>query len=233
MNKDIKIMIELQRYKGNVLDAEKKIEHDKKSIKRWQSVLSELSGVKSSLENNIKNLNSRIKAKEVTLLGIYEKVKKLEDRRTLLQSERELKAVGKELDQVLSEQSILEEKLIYAMDELDENEKKMVLTAKELQETDKQVAADIEMLKGKISESETIILNNNEKFNSLVENLSPQVKTRFVKLLKSKGCKAVGKVAGQICSNCNFQVPAQLEADASNDDKIVICTNCGGFIYRA
>ena len=232
MSNDIDIMIELQEYWGIVLSTNVDIARKKKSIKMWQDELAELKGKIASLQNSIKNFKNDIKSNELQLSEIEEKISKLQQRKTSIHNERELKAVNTELESTEEQQSNSEDILINLMDSLSDDEKSLETYESELVDKEKQVDSDITKLNNDITSFKKIISENNEKFDTKKENLSPAHRSKFLKLLKSKEGRAIAEINGEICGFCNFQIPAFLAIEASKSGNPSVCSNCGRYIYK-
>ncbi len=232
MNKEIKLMVEIQRLSDLISEKNKEIERYEKSINFWKDDLSQK-------EKNLSNLNSKsldlqkiIKSNEIDLAEIEEHLKKLDEQKYQISSEKELNAIETELKTEKDKEDSIEEVLITKMDELDETEKTIALSKKEVEDSKEQVAKDVKGLVAKID----ILKEENEKSQNAMDEtlteLSPSVKAIFSKLLKSKNGIALGKVKGDACGACNFQIPSSLVTEAEDETKIAKCTNCGRFIYK-
>jgi len=232
MNKDIKIMIELQRYWGNILQADAEIDRCNKNITLWEKELTDKNGVLLKLNEEIKLLKNSIKQNELDLTEIDNRIKKLEERRLILKTEREVEALNHELEKFKTEGGDIEEILIGLMDDLDSKSDDSSNKQNELDEMNVQVESDIEKIKSKITGFQKDISDNQSRYDEMLPALSNVVKSRFEKMLKSKGGKGIGEVNGEICGSCNFQIPSSLAAEASHDDKLVVCSNCGRYIYK-
>lgn len=232
MNKDIKIMIELQRFWQNILTEEKDIERNNKSIEYWRNDLKEKEAEIDTIKDEIKNLKSTIKTNELQLNELDLKVKKLENQRLSIGKEKELTAIDHEIETVNKGRGDIEEKLINDMDSLEEKENRHESLMNELEDSQKQVDNDISEIQKKIDKSESIIMENKEKYNELIDALNTRYSSKFDKMLKSKHGIAVAKVDNNVCSGCNFEIPASLAIEALKTDSITNCTNCGRFIYR-
>jgi predicted nucleic acid-binding Zn-ribbon protein len=66
----------------------------------------------------------------------------------------------------------------------------------------------------------------------VLNQLPSMYKSKFVKMISSRDGKGVARVEGEICGSCNFKIPSFLAIEASKDDKVVNCTNCGKYIYK-
>ncbi|HOK01357.1 MAG TPA: C4-type zinc ribbon domain-containing protein [Spirochaetota bacterium] len=231
MNEEIKIMIELQHYWDNVMLCESEISRFNKSIQIWNKNREDLKNELQKKEALIKSQKLKSKEAESTLKEIEEKIKKLQLKKDSLKSEREIEAYQKELEKISADKDNCENFVLELMDRIDSLEDEISQLKIEWDETDKQVSNDIELIKSKIFLEEKKLAESKESFYALVEKLSPQSKTRFLKLIGSKDGKAIAKLNGEICGHCNFQIPSSLAAEVAKGEKIVSCTNCGRFIY--
>lgn len=232
MNNDINIMIQLQNIWDKVLAGKDVIRRSENSIEFWKKNLNEKRAEVAKYEELLIKFKKNIKEKEIDLAELETHYAKTEERLKLVKSERELEAQKHEHEKIAADKDAKEELLINIMDELDETEKKLEKLKNELEESENQVDADIRELKSKIVKEENDINENQSEFDTLLEDLSPEYSSRFQKLLNSKNGRGVGKVEGDICSSCNFKIPASLATESSMDEKAVSCTNCGRFIYR-
>ncbi len=232
MNKDLKIMIGLQRYWDVILENRAQIERANKSIDFWKKDLADLEKNHTVLTAEIKNLKNDIKQHELQLGEQDDKLKKLNERKPALIHEREITAIDKEISGVKEIQGGLEENLIESMDLLDSQEQKETQLSQDLTEKRENVKNDVEKLNNDVTNYNGIITENQAKFDEHAAALSPQVKTRFVKLTQSKkDGKGIGPLNGEVCGICNFQVPSNLSQEAAKEDAIKTCSNCGRYIY--
>jgi len=231
MNKDVKIMIELQRYWDVILSQKNEIERAKKSILHWQSENSEKQAKAKQAVDYNKAIALKIKEQETILASTDSKIQKLEEKRLLLKSEKELKSLENELQTLRNEKSNLEDKLIEYIDKQEDIENKTNKWQKVSAEFEEQVQKDTQHINDKIKSYEEEISKQEEKFNLLFESLSTAYKSKFKKLLSSKEGKGIIELEGDICGCCRCSVPAHIVKEASEGNAIVNCPNCMRFIY--
>jgi len=231
MKSDIKIMIELQRYWQNILASQVSIERHNKNIVIWQDKIkkAELKSDKTGTE--VKTLKQEIKKLELELETADEHIKKLEERRFLLKTEKEVEALENELNRIKEEDGELESNLIALMDDLDSKDTIFKQEEKEAAEMADQFIIDKKLIEEKIAGENQNIEKNQGFYDELQSQLSASVKSRFTKLLTSKNGLAIGVIDGEVCGSCNFQVPSQIALEASKNDQLVTCTNCGRYLY--
>lgn len=231
MNSEIGIMIELQHFWNIVMKCESEVERSKKSIKIWENRIKDLFSELTSAESNMKNLKLNLKKNELALEEADEKKKRLELRLNQLKSEREIEAQNNEIAVTNEIKDKLESDIIEILEQLEKGETVLENLKNEFSGSDQQIKTDIDSLRKKIIESENESGIYKEKFNTLLAELSPNIKSRFAKLINSKDGIAIAKLNGEICSRCNFQIPSSLAVSATSGNSIETCTNCGRFIY--
>ncbi len=232
MNSDIKIMVELQRYWQNILGAKKEIERNEKNLSLWQEKFEKLKKKVEVIGGEVKALKQDIKKSELELETVDERVKKLEERRNLLKTEKELDALDNELKKAKDEDSEIESSLIELMDNLESKETEFEAAERESGEVSDQLEKDSVIIQNKIRDEEDTISKNQSLYDQLLLQLGAGVKSKFTKLLSSKNGIAIGSIEGEICGSCNFQIPSHLAIEASTNESIVNCTNCGRFLYN-
>jgi len=226
-------MIELQRYRDNIIRAENEIEKAETSIRKWNRELEDKKNTFTGLEIEIKNTKMEIKQNEIDLAEKDEKAKSLEGRRNFLKTEKESAALGRDLENLNSERGSLEEKLIELFDNLEKKQSDLKIIDADLSALSKQAGEQIKSLDERISNFTESHNVNKNKFDGLIGQLPPVISSRFLKHAQSGNGKGIAAVDRQdICGGCNFQIPAHLAQEALKNEKIINCTNCGRFIYR-
>jgi len=231
MNREIALMIELQQYWDTVLSmraammkserliANREEEHDKK----LQAVI--------ALENEIVDEKRLVKEREIDLSEKDAAVRKLEERKLMVRNKKELRALENEMDGIHEERSACEDELLVLFDNLEEKEQQLQVMKGELEELGEKVKNSIAQLQEDIEEKTVTLEENQQKYDQLLSQLSPSNESRFKKLAESGDGKAIVKLEDGICTGCHTKLPAHEILDASKNEMITICTNCGRFIY--
>jgi uncharacterized protein len=232
MNNDIKTMLDLQQYWDKILASRTAIEKASETIRSLEKDLAEIKNRLVSMHKNIMELKSSIKQQELTLSEMGSRTKKLEERKRIIQTEKELHAIEKEIDVIKFDIGNLEEKTLLIIDDLDGKEKEYKVLEQSANEKGRRLDDEKNKTAVETTRHDEIIKSNLDKFNLLIEELPSLYKSKFLKMINSRDGKGIARVEGEICGFCNFKIPAFLAIDASKDEKVVICTNCGKYIYR-
>ena len=212
------------------MKADAEAARSRKSIKTWESRLKDSVVEVDIRSEKLKQAKLNLKKNELELDEIETKIEKLELRRDSLKSEREVDAQNKELGKLKEAKDFLELAILEMFDVIDSSEAEFNKLKSELEESKITVASDVSSLNAKIEKFEAVSNENRESFEKLSESLSPQHRSRFLKLIKSKDGIAVAALNGEICSHCNFVIPSSIALSVKNGE-LHTCTNCGRFIY--
>ncbi len=229
---DISLMLELQHFWKQVMADEAEINRSKKSISTWENHLKSDKDNLQKKESEYKSLQKKLREKEAALADIESRLKKTEERKDFLKSTREIETNESEIIRLENEKDLIEHEVLELMEKSEAFESKVNLLREKFEESAKQTALDISSLNSKIEKLNDEILKNKNNFNKLSENLSPKVKSRFLKLIESKDGIAITRLNGEICSHCNFQIPSFIATSVLKNASVEICTNCGRFIYN-
>lgn len=231
MNKNIEIMLDLQRFWDGVV-------RGKSEINKANKLIVDLKNEKTKSENNIKEKNNSIKTmkanlkkNEIELTESEDQLKKLNDRKYTVQTERESNALDKEINKITETKDSIEEEMILQMDSLSTAEKEVNLDEKNLTELLEKSKDEIKMLTERIERFKNTVSENETKFNESIIKLEPAMRSKFEKLTRSSDGKAIVELEEKVCSNCRFTLPADDVAKISKRDNVLNCKNCGKYIY--
>lgn len=232
MNTNISVMIDLQKIWDEMLAFQDEAARHGRSILHWKDRAANIAAELEALREEIKKLNARIKERELELGERETLIKKLEDRRGLIKTEKELSALEHELSRATGEKGDIEEDLINAMDRLASFEKDFGEKNGENATVQAQAAEDIRVLGGKVASCEARARELLERFDVRIGDLQRDMRSKFRKIISSKEGKAIAPLDGNNCCACNTSIPVHIAMEAAKNEKFVNCTNCGRFLYR-
>jgi len=224
-------MIELQQYWDTVLGTRAAIEKSERLIANWEGEHDKELQAVITLENDILDEKRVIKEREIELAEKDTSVRKLEERKLMIRTQKELRALEIEMDRINEERSTSEDELIALFDNLEEKEQRLQEMKGELEALGEKVKNATAHLQKDIEENRITLEENQQKYDQLLSQLSPSNMSRFKKLAESGDGKAIVKLEDGICTGCHTTLPAREVLDASKDEMIISCTNCGRFVY--
>ncbi len=65
----------------------------------------------------------------------------------------------------------------------------------------------------------------------LAKDIDERIRSRYERLLKQKGDKALVGVTHSVCGGCHMQLPPQIILSCQSETELVLCPNCGRILY--
>ncbi len=223
------ILIELQKIDIDIDKEEKK----KRSLPLMiEGVTKEIQELKDSLKNkneNHKNLQIKLKRKELDLAEKSNKINKHQEDLYggKISDIKELKQIQKVIANYKEEKDSIEEVVLDLMEEMEDLDKSIGNLDEDLKGKEK----EFKKCKEEIDSAGLVIEKNMSSLNiKRGEILSKITDDRLLKeyelLRKEKGGKAIMEVDGSVCPGCYLDLPSDVIYQLKKNRKIIICPNC-------
>ena len=223
------ILIELQRIDIDIDEEEKK----KRSLPLMiEGIIKKIQELKDSLKNineNYKNLQIKLKRKELDLAEKSNKIKKHQEDLYggKISDIKELKQIQKVIANYQKEKASIEEDVLDLMEELEDLDKSLSHLDEDLkvkEEEFKKRNEEIDLTSLVIKKN----MNNlNIKRGEILSKITDgRLLHEYELLRKEKGGKAIVEVDGTICPGCYLDLPSDVIYQLQKNRKIVICPNC-------
>ena len=204
---------ELSILPGKIAKVDKAIAQITKSEQDAISHFEALKKEHRSLEHNLEDHSVQIIKSKTQLMSI--------------KTNREYQAMTKEIKNLEQDVDTKEEKLLFLMDELDTQEKnnKIFLEKEAADKTEnerkkKEMEERVEVLKTELDELE-------QEKPKILEELDPQLQSRYERIIGKFGDYAVTHVVGEVCQGCFTTMPPQTVNEVKKNDRIITCEACG------
>ncbi len=204
---------ELSSLPGKIAKVDKAIAQ---ITKNEQDAISHFEALKKehrSLEHNLEDHSVQIIKSKTQLMSI--------------KTNREYEAMTKEIKNLEQDVDTKEEKLLFLMDELDTQEKdNMIFLEKaaadktENGQKKKEMEDRVEFLKTELGKLE-------QEKPKILEELDPQLQSRYERIIGKFGDYAVTHVVGEVCQGCFTTMPPQTVNEVKKNDRIITCEACG------
>ena len=162
-----------------------------------------------------------------------EQIRNKRMRLTLIRNERELQALGHEVESLKESNQRLEGEILARMEGTDQRawrleELKGLIKQKraEVKAAEKAVAEEAEQLKRAITKRKV-------ERDKLAEGIAPALRQRYEMLFVRRGGLAVALAKAGTCQGCRRQIPPQLYNEIQKHQTIKYCPNCQRILYVA
>lgn len=184
-----------------------------------------------TIRDMIKNLKSQQKEKEDQIVILKEKLANEEKVILTLKNPKEVMHMEKEIENLKTLISKMEDDILNIMIKIDENEKleqKIYASLREMKENFekrlKEYEDNMNLLKSKIEEL-------TYQISTKRSSISDSDLEEFDKLSKQKNYKAIAKIINKdICEGCKLSVP-KLVLEKLKKGEIVNCPSCGRILW--
>ena len=223
------ILLELQKFDIDIDEEEKK----KRSLPLMtEGIAKVIQGLKDSLKNkneNYKNLQIKLKRKELDLAEKSNKINKHQEDLYggKISDIKELKQIQKVIANYKEEKDSIEEDVLDLMEEMEDLDKSIGHLDKDLKVKEKEYKKRNE----EMDLARLVIEKNMNSLNIKREEIFSKITDdRLLKeyelLRKEKGGKAIMEVDGSICPGCYLDLPSDVIYQLEKNRKIIICPNC-------
>ena len=232
MKEQIKVLVKLQyldleavRIKSTLNNVSKKLEILDSSLIEIEQTIKDQESVLNELKQNYRDYESDVKIN-------LEKNKKSQEKLRSVKTNKEYQSLLKEIEDVTSKNSSIEDKMIDCLDRIDEIEKIIANKKDEYLEFSDRIKSE----KQSIQHEAGIDKKKLDELDIERKNVADLIDTQlFKKYLvikeQNRGGPAVVPVKDAVCHGCNVNLPPQLYNELFRYDSLKFCPNCQRIIY--
>lgn len=198
------------------------------------SLKTKSSGAQAALDAaklRVKELESRRKDLDLEVQSKKALIEKYANQQLQTRKNEEYRALAHEIEGCKAAIFQIENQEIELMEKGEAAQKEVVAATKVAAEAKKlmddqvaQLGAREENLKKELAELEA----NRQELAAAVDD---GVRSRYDRLLKSKGDNVVVGVQHGVCGGCHMRLPTQLIVSCQGQQELVTCSNCGRILY--
>jgi predicted nucleic acid-binding Zn-ribbon protein len=184
-----------------------------------------------SAKNKVKELESKRKDLDLEVQAKKTLIEKYANQQLQTRKNEEYRALAHEIEGCKAAIIKIEDQEIELMEQGEAAQKEVVRTtglaadAKKLMDSQvAQLATREENLKKELAQ----LTANREELASAVDETA---RSRYERLMKSKGGNVVVGVQHGVCGGCHMKLPTQLIVTCQAQNELVACINCGRILY--
>ena len=232
MKEQIKVLVKLQhldtetvRIKSTLKDVSKKLENLDSSLNEIEQTIKDQESVLNELTKEYRDYESDVKMN-------LAKNKKSQERLRSVKTNKEYQSMLKEIEDVNSKNSSIEDKMIECLERMDETEEiiakkkdEYLLFSDRIKSEKENIEREAGINKKKLDELDM----DRKNVSGLID--SQLFKKYLVIREQQQGGLAVVPVKDAVCHGCNVNLPPQLYNELFRYDSLKFCPNCHRVIY--
>lgn len=143
----------------------------------------------------------------------------------------EYRALAHEIETCKAAIFKIEDQEIELMEQGEATQKEIVRATRAVEETGKQVAERLAQLGAREQGLQEELAGLQASRQELAAAVGESARSRYERLVRSKGGKVIVGVEHGVCGGCHMRLPPQLLVECQAEKGIVTCSNCGRIVY--
>ena len=217
---DLKIQ-EMERVKGEIPQRIASLEGDFR--KEEEKTLGE--------RTELERLQKQRRQKEKDLEEEVERVKKAEARVFEIKTNKEYQAVLKEIENAKKLNRQREEEILGILERIEEMQKQLGKGEKNLETKRKAVQQQVVELELQAASFADEMAGEVQQRERREKEISPDLLSKYRRLLEKRQGVAVAKVQNGVCHACNMNLRPQLYIELQKQESLIICPNCSRILF--
>jgi predicted nucleic acid-binding Zn-ribbon protein len=182
-------------------------------------------------KTRVKQIESERKALELEVEGKQQLITRYANQQLQTRKNEEYRALTHEIDLCKADIFKIENTEIELMEQGEAAQKEVVRATQTAQEARK-------LAEDQVSQFDTRERNLKQELSELEANraelasaVGESARSRYERLVRSKGENVVVGVQHGVCGGCHMRLPAQILVTCQAQQELVTCTNCGRILY--
>ena len=227
----MKALIGLQNCDTRIRD----INHKKAEAPiRIQQLEAEMAAFENRVEEELKALDDYRRQRRQTeqdIDALETRIIKSNTKLNHIKSNKEYRAGLKEISDLTKQKSLLEDKAIELMEEIEAKEQQGAERERERKELQEASERDREAILQHVNALDQELGRLQEERDRFAQDIDGDLLKRYVSLMEHKGGFAVGPVIGGVCQMCHIGIPPQAFNELIRGDQLMSCPHCARIIY--
>ena len=184
-----------------------------------------------SLKTRAKQIESARKRLELNVESKKQQIEKYANQQLQTRKNEEYRALAHEIDACKADITKIEDQEIELMEQAEQVQKETSRLSREAGETKKLVEDQVAQLDRREENLKKELAELQQGRAELAAGVEESARTRYDRLVRSKGENVVVGVHHGVCGGCHMKLPAQILVFCIADQEIITCTNCGRILY--
>lgn len=231
MNPQLQRLIELQNTDSEITELDRgkaaipqQIESGKSDLKEKQEELKQAEGVLAELQKKRKDLEMEVATEN-------DHIAKTKSKLPAVKTNKEYTAILTEVDAVKEKISVLEDKELELMEELEEKEKRIPAFKAQCKEEEENFNAYKAKKEAEAKRTEEELEVLRARRHAAAGGIEEKLLGQYNKVFKARDSLAVVTIKENICQGCHSQILPQQVIDVKMGETINQCEQCSRILY--
>jgi len=224
-------LIQLQDCDNRIMDILKRKDQGPSKIEKLEAELNAVERILQEENDRLELLKKDRRQIEQDLQEIENNIEKSEIKLANIKSNKEYRAVLKEIDDLNRNRLMTEEKVLQLMEEIEDLERKCNENIDQKAEFRKKYELEKDEILKELQDLDRELENFEKQRINICEAVDQELLKKYIFLKERKGGKAIGPVVNGVCQICHMGIPPQKFNDLRKGHDLMTCPNCNRLIY--
>ena len=182
-------------------------------------------------KTRVKQLESDRKSLELEVESKKEQISRYANQQLQTRKNEEYRALAKEIDTCKAVIGEIEDRELEIMEQTDAAQQTVLRASQQANEARKLMEGQLAKLAGRAENLQKELGSLESNRQELAGAVEGTVRSRYERLMRSKGENVVVGIQHGVCGGCHMRIPAQLLVACQQHHELVSCTNCGRILY--
>lgn len=182
-------------------------------------------------KNRVKQIESERKRLEIDVESEKTKIEKYANQQLQTRKNEEYRALAQEIEHCKAQITKIEDKEIELMEQAEGAQKEVLRAMADASEAKKQLDNQVAELDKREENLKKELAEFQQGRADLASAVDEVARSRYERLLKSKGDNVIMGINHGVCGGCHMKLPAQILVNCKSGKELVTCLNCGRILY--
>ena len=212
-----RLQAERDRIPGRKAELEESLRFYEQQVQQKQEEIAALKKNYRARENELELNQSRIKKRQTQLNSV--------------KTNRDYQSLLKEIDEIRSTNSRIEDASLQCLDEIDAAEKDLAAKQRAHDEEKERIEAQQQELENTARDLQDRIDQLTRASAGIEEQLDADLVRQYRQLRKRCGGVAIAPVENAVCKGCYLNIPPQMYNELQRENELRMCPHCHRLIY--
>lgn len=231
VREQVKSLVALQAIDAQIYAFNKEKEEKPRIVQELQRKFEDEKANLNALNEQLKQLQVKRKAKELELQSKEEEIKKAETSLFAIKTNKEYQAKLKEIGGFRADKSVFEEEILKNFDQADALKTEADKEEEFLKVEEAKFILEKKQVEERLKEIAELLTNLDLKRKQMIPDIDKKILAKYEHILKNRDGLAMVSVKNETCQGCFMNVPAQVINEIKSRERVVICEVCARILY--
>ena len=233
MKDKIKDLIKIQEYDNRIENIIKTQKEAPLKVQKLQETLNTLEATLQEDQTNLENIQKEKRKSERDTQELDGKVEKSNEKLSNIKSNKEYRAVLKEIDDLKHHKFQIEEVTLQILEKIETMENRIKSNEDEFTKSKEQCRLDKAKIDVEMQALEKELRNLQQERLAISQSADAEFLKKYQFLRERRNGQGISAVVGGVCQTCHLGLPPQKFNELKKCDALVTCPHCNRIIYWA